>query len=100
MITTNHGSFEINAGSVVSVYKTQIASRVYVLKGSADVSIGNSRTPVSVGQQLEITAADGNNPSALVGKIIPIGSELKTTDLYVRHNGESYFAAPATDIAS
>lgn len=89
------------AGSVIIVSQNAIASNMFILKGSALVensSIKSSSTTIGVGQQLTIMKNDLTTPSFQLGqKVEPLSDFIKTTDLFMKHEGESYLSTVSED---
>lgn len=83
--------------SVIILSQNTIASNIYVLKGSAtvsDYSKKSSSTSVGVGQQLTIMKNDLSSTTLqFSSKIEPISDYIKTTDLYIKHNGDSLLSS-------
>lgn len=99
-VGTSHARIAIASGSVVSMYRSVLASKVYVLKGSVSVLSGKNSASVGVGQQLEITAADSTSSAGISSKISPIGSEFRTSELFVRKGGDAYLTQGVTSSGS
>lgn len=89
-----------NSDSVLILSQNTIASNIYVLKGSAlveDYSKKSTSTSVGVGQQLTIMKNDLSGNTLQFGtKIEPLSDYIKTTDLFIRHNGEALLSSIAS----
>jgi len=83
--------------SIVILSQNAIASNIYILKGSATVAdYSNKRSPenIGVGQQLTIMKNDLTNTTLqFSSKIEPLSDYIKTTDLFINHNGDSLLAS-------
>lgn len=90
-----------NKDSIVILSQNTIASNIYVLKGSAsveDYSKKSMSTSVGVGQQLTILKNDlASNTLQFASKIEPLSDYIKTTNLFIRHNGESLLSSINSD---
>lgn len=86
-----------NTDSVIILSQNTIASNIYVLKGSAlveDYSKKSESTNVGVGQQLTIMKNDlSNNTLQFASKIEPLSDYIKTTDLFIKHDGDSLLSS-------
>lgn len=86
-----------NNDSVIILSQNTIASNIYVLKGSAsveDYSKKSTSTSVGVGQQLTIMKNDLSSTTLqFSSKIEPLSDYIKTTDLFIRHNGDSLLSS-------
>lgn len=86
-----------NNDSVVILSQNTIASNIYVLKGSAlveDYSKKSTSTSVGVGQQLTIMKNDlSSNTLQFASKIEPLSDYIKTTNLFIKHNGDSLLSS-------
>lgn len=86
-----------NNDSVVILSQNTIASNIYVLKGSAlveDYSKKSSSTSVGVGQQLTIMKNDlSNSTLQFASKIEPLSDYIKTTNLFLGHDGDSLLSS-------
>ena len=82
-----------NNGSIIIFGQNTIASNLYVLKGSVlveDYSKKSASASVGVGQQLTIMKNDlSNNTLQFSSKIEPLSDYIKTTELFVKHDGGS-----------
>ncbi len=87
--------------SVVILSQNTIASNIYVLKGSAsveDYSKKSSSTSVGVGQQLTIMKNDlASTTLQFASKIEPISDYIKTTNLFIKHNGDSLLSSLSSE---
>gem|GEM_PF-4555993 len=74
-----------------------IASNIYVIKGSATIeTIGATPTSTSigVGQQLTVLRNEAESASLqIASKIEPLSDFIKTTDLFIKHDGESLLSS-------
>lgn len=81
-----------DSNSVVIVSQNTIASNIYILKGSAtveDYSKKSTAATPGVGQQLTIMKNDlASTTLQFASKIEPLSDYIKTTDLFIKHNGE------------
>jgi len=79
--------------SIIIFSQNTIASNVYILKGGAlvkDYSKKAVDTNIGVWQQLTIMKNDLNNTTLqFVNKIEPLSDYIKTTNLFIKHNGDS-----------
>jgi len=86
-----------NNDSVIILSQNTIASNIYVLKGSAlveDYSKKSTSTSVGVGQQLTIMKNDlSNNTLQFASKIEPLSDYIRTTNLFMKHNGDSLLSS-------
>lgn len=86
-----------NSDSILILSQNTIASNIYVLKGSAtveDYSKKSTSTSVGVGQQLTIMKNDLSSNTLQFGtKIEPLSDYIKTTDLFIKHNGDSLLSS-------
>lgn len=82
-----------NSDSIIILSQNTIASNIYVLKGSAlveDYSKKSTSASVGVGQQLTIMKNDlSSNTLQFSSKIEPLSDYIKTTDLFIKHDGDS-----------
>lgn len=83
--------------SVIILSQNAIASNIYVLKGTVsveDYSKKSSNTNVGVGQQLTIMKNDLSSTTLqFINKIEPLSDYIKTTNLFIRHNGDSLLSS-------
>ncbi|MDD5197752.1 MAG: hypothetical protein PHN60_02735 [Candidatus Gracilibacteria bacterium] len=83
--------------SVIILSQNIIASNIYVLKGSAlveDYSKKSTSTSIGVGQQLTIMKNDlSSNTLQFASKIEPLSDYIKTTNLFINHNGDSLLSS-------
>lgn len=86
-----------NSDSVIILSQNTIASNIYVLKGSAsveDYSKKSTSTSVGVGQQLTIMKNDlASDTLQFSSKIEPLSDYIKTTSLFINHNGDSLLSS-------
>lgn len=83
--------------TIVILSQNTIASNIYVLKGSAtveDYSKKSASTSVGVGQQLTIMKNDLTNTTLqFESKKEPLSDYIKTTNLFIKHNGDSLLSS-------
>lgn len=88
-----------NNDSVIILSQNTMASNIYILKGSAlveDYSKKSTSASVGVGQQLTIMKNDlSSNTLQFASKIEPLSDYIKTTDLFIKHNGDSLLSSIA-----
>ncbi len=86
-----------NHDAVIILSQNTIASNVYVIKGSATIeTIGATPTTTSigVGQQLTVLRNEAESSSLqIASKIEPLSDFIKTTDLFIKHDGESLLSS-------
>lgn len=86
-----------NRDAVIILSQNTIASNIYVIKGSATIeTIGETPTSTSigVGQQLTVLRNEAESTTLqIASKIEPLSDFIKTTDLFIKHDGESLLSS-------
>lgn len=86
-----------NSNSIIILSQNTIASNIYILKGSAtveDYSKKSTAATPGVGQQLTIMKNDLSSTTLqFSSKIEPLSDYIKTTDLFIKHNGEALLSS-------
>jgi len=86
-----------NHDAIIILSQNTIASNIYVIKGSATIeTIGATPTSTSigVGQQLTVLRNEAESASLqIASKIEPLSDFIKTTDLFIKHDGESLLSS-------
>lgn len=89
-----------NVNSIIILSQNTIASNIYILKGSAvveDYSKKSSAATPWVGQQLTIMKNDLSSTTLqFSNKIEPLSDYIKTTNLFIKHNGDSLLSSITT----
>lgn len=78
---------EPRPGSVVVLNQNTRASNVSVVKGEAFVRTAQTSLSLGVGQKLTIVTNEAKNLTELSSLVEPIDDLLKTSELFLRHNG-------------
>lgn len=86
-----------NRDAVIILSQNTIASNIYIIKGSATIeTIGETpmSTSIGVGQQLTVLRNEAESTSLqIASKIEPLSDFIKTTDLFIKHDGESLLSS-------
>ncbi|MFA6090866.1 MAG: hypothetical protein WC774_03765 [Candidatus Gracilibacteria bacterium] len=93
-----------NVNSIIILSQNTIASNIYILKGSATVEDYSKKSIAAtpgVGQQLTIMKNDLSSTTLqFASKIEPLSDYIKTTDLFIKHNGEALLSSLNTENGS
>ncbi len=86
-----------NSNSIIILSQNTIASNIYILKGSANVEDYSKKSTAAtpgVGQQLTIMKNDlASTTLQFSSKIEPLSDYIKTTNLFIKHNGEALLSS-------